>query len=353
MHSPRIRRKKPAYALQIQPGFTLVELLVVIAIIGILIALLLPAIQAAREAARRMQCSNNLKQMGMAAQNHISTHKRLPTGGWTCAWVGNPDRGTDRRQPGGWMFNLLPFMEQIQTYKMQSGLSTTARQNAAAIMIRTPIPTLNCPTRRQAALLPLVGTISSFYIADNLKSATVPVGARSDYAANGGTVPFDPNGSTNGFAYLGPATLAEALSGGTFAYTANYANVKGVIFCGSMISFIDIRGGSSHTIMIGEKYLNGDDYFSGDDKGDNECLYIGDNPDVTRWTGSESATQPPMRDRRGYQNFNYFGSAHPASVNCVMCDGAVHSILYEVEGLVFSRLGDRKSSKLGVDNSAY
>jgi prepilin-type N-terminal cleavage/methylation domain-containing protein len=338
-------------------GFTLVELLVVIAIIGILVALLLPAIQAAREAARRMQCSNNLKQMGMAAQNHVSTHKRLPTGGWTCAWVGNPDRGTDRRQSGGWMFNILPYMEQMQTYKMQSGLSGTARQNAAAAMIKTPISTLNCPTRRQATLLPLVGTLTSFYIADNLKTTTVTVGARSDYAANGGTVPFDPNdpNNANGLGYLGPATLADALSKPTFAYTANYDNVKGVIFCGSMIRFIDIRGGTSHTLMIGEKYLNRDDYFSGDDKGDNECLYIGDNPDVTRWTGTEETSnqQPPMRDRRSYANYNYFGSAHPTSINCVMCDGAVHSILYEVNGLVFSRLGDRKSNKLGVDSSVY
>ena len=149
-------------------GFTLVELLVVIAIIGILIALLLPAIQAAREAARRSQCSNNLKQMGMAAQNHVSTNNRLPTGGWSCRWIGNPDWGTGRHQPGGWMFNLLPFIEQKQTYMMQVGKTGAARINLAETMIRTCIPYLNCPSRRASALLPLDpnSNLNYFYIND-------------------------------------------------------------------------------------------------------------------------------------------------------------------------------------------
>src|SRR5688572_18867870 len=86
-------------------GFTLVELLVVIAIIGILVALLLPAIQAAREAARRSQCINNLKQIGVAMQNYHDTYKQLPVGNYSCCW-------------GTWQMSILQFIEEQQLHDM-------------------------------------------------------------------------------------------------------------------------------------------------------------------------------------------------------------------------------------------
>jgi prepilin-type N-terminal cleavage/methylation domain-containing protein len=103
-------------------AFTLVELLVVIAIIGILIALLLPAIQSAREAARRSQCKNNLKQLALAVLNFESAHKHLPSGGWGYRWAPDPDHGYGITQPGSGFYSILPFHEQAALHDMGKGL---------------------------------------------------------------------------------------------------------------------------------------------------------------------------------------------------------------------------------------
>ena len=98
-HTSRFRR-----------GFTLVELLVVIAIIALLMSLLFPAVQAVRESARRAQCANNVTQMAKASLGHEATQGFFPSGGWGYFWVGDPDRGFGKGQPGGWLYSCLPYM---------------------------------------------------------------------------------------------------------------------------------------------------------------------------------------------------------------------------------------------------
>ena len=104
-------------------GFTLVELLVVITILGVLMGLLLPAVNSVRESMRRAQCKNNLKQIGDAAQQHLAVQGHFPSSGWGYLWIGDPDHGFGARQPGGWIYNLLPYLGLDMIHDMGKGAS--------------------------------------------------------------------------------------------------------------------------------------------------------------------------------------------------------------------------------------
>src|SRR5262245_57451163 len=147
-------------------GFTLVELLVVIAIIGVLVALLLPAVQAAREAARRTQCSNQLRQLALAFHNHHGAHQHLPTGGWHFAWLGYPDYGYGKDQPGGWMYNILPFIEQQAIRDIGRGATGAAAKAATAKRVQSPFEGMTCPSRRRANVYPFLPSPTTYALSD-------------------------------------------------------------------------------------------------------------------------------------------------------------------------------------------
>jgi prepilin-type N-terminal cleavage/methylation domain-containing protein len=323
-------RRSPKHGTPLSAGFTLVELLVVIAIIGILIALLLPAVQAAREAARRTQCKNNLKQLSLGVLVHVQVTKRFPTGGWGWHWVGDPDRGTGKRQPGGWMFNTLPYMEERNLHQQgsdrQPEVMSTRQLDGASYVTRSPISIINCPSRRRASPYPKPddGTWVAYNASRN--SATANVAGRSDYAINAG------DQTTNQY-FGGPETLVPD----NWTGWHNTQALTGISFERSELSRSSVTDGTSKTILLGEKYLMPENYTNGLDGGDNETWCTGFNNDNFR-VGSAT----PLQDRSGYANYELFGSPHVAAVHISLCDGSVRGISYYVDKTVFRRLTHRR-----------
>jgi len=302
------------FSLNHRSAFTLVELLVVIAIIGILIALLLPAVQAAREAARRSQCINNLKQIGLGAHAFHDTYQGFPYNGrgnnnqpnirtvtGTCCnpWgLGDPSLHP-KDQFGSYAWSILPFIEQQAIFR-----------NA---VWSAGVPSYTCPARRAS-------------LSQNCP-ATDPVFAGLSYVTNG----RNPWGKTD--------------------YTANrfiINCVPGTAAQRQLVNMKSILDGTSTTILVGEKSLDPRAYDTGG--------WHWDEPYASGCNGGNHRDGRELsRDRVGVAYGNNWGSIHPNVANFVFCDGSVRSLSYSISqtsaGSIFHRLLTNRGGEALPDGS--
>lgn len=292
-----------------QGGFTLVELLVVIAIIGVLVALLLPAVQAAREAARRTHCLNNLKQIGLAFQLHADALEIFPTGGFG-QWARRRTDGTDLternienrgrplsapKQHWGWAYQILPYIEQQALW-----------ESKAETIRAVPLSAYFCPTRGPNRVFEVEG----------LPRAMI------DYAGNGGS-------SKEG------ASAYAMMGNGKDGVVVRVPLTPKESFGPLVVPGRQIEDGLSNTLMVAEKNLNVG-RLSGRQGNDDAGYIEGWDHDTIRWgyfqptpDFSDSSIETPVPVQSA------FGASHAAAFNAAFCDGSIRSIRYDVDLAVF------------------
>lgn len=303
-------------------GFTLVELLVVIAIIGVLVALLLPAIQAAREAARRTQCTNNLKQIGLAMQMHHDTFKVLPYGHKIPAppYNNNQDFGE-----ATWIFAILPYMELKAVYDMADqrygfGSAAPAPSTANnALVCRERLPPFECPSNSQ------VNNILWFNIY-----------TRGSYVANNGIGPMAE------WVYIGPGSAA----------TLPATRVPGVFYLNSQTCSADFRDGTGTTALVSEIRVVLGGAPNGDQRGvmhypEGPLYHHNNTPNSMIPDGVRGATcvndldAPCVGTYTAWNNRSLTMTArsyHPGGVNVVFGDGNVRLVSDNIDLAIWRAL---------------
>jgi prepilin-type N-terminal cleavage/methylation domain-containing protein len=339
---------------RISVGFTLVELLVVIAIIGVLVALLLPAVQASREAARRMECKNKLRQVGLSVLNLVGAQGIFPTGGDKIFpkienYLDNGVPNGPAKQGLSWGFQILPYLEQGAVYDIRTN----------ADLQRTVISLFFCPSRRAPLRSKDVITTGQEVALSDF-AGTMPCGY-SDYRRltryrgwahpnNRRTLFFGGASGTNYIFKVPDNEIYEGVIVRTpWRHPVGSTPGAFAVNVPMPVKMAQITDGTSNSMMIGEKFVRPDLYEGGswsDDKGWSD----GWDPDSMR-----STCYMPLQDSLTASNDSIygpatdvvnFGSAHPGGFHAVFADGSVHTIRYEIEPALFDRLGDRHDEEV-------
>jgi len=318
----------------------LVELLVVVAIIGALAGLLMPAIQGAREAARRSQCANHAKQLALACLTHEAALGHYPTGGWGFQWIGEPDAGYGKNQPGSWAYNLLAYLEQAALRQLGAGVfDLEARQSPMMKLIATPLATFNCPSKRPLQTYRLDDRGGAQPVLAVNTYACTPGDCqvvRGDYRANAGNIWAGDS--------KGPGPREDMVKYWNDRVAAGSELQSGVSYLRSTVHVSQVTDGTSRTYLLGEKALNPDNYLDGRYTADDQCLYSGHDNDNVGYTGRKSdeiyapvADYPPRNIDTKFR----FGGPHAEGFNMALCDGAVTFVSYDIEPRTFWLLGGR------------
>lgn len=303
---------------RIRAAFTLVELLVVIAIIGILVALLLPAVQAAREAARRSQCVNNLKQIGLATLNFHDVNKVMPAARWK-----------DTYQT--WFACVMPYLEASNEYALwdfSRNYSDNVNKKARTVYM----PMFFCPSRRG-------GTGEGLMAPASAPSIYSVQGATGDYAGNHGKnvqgASASPDPKTGSRI---PDDFGVIVTPPCFEFS-NCPNFK------STIAFKKITDGTSKTFLAGEKHVPVSEY--GKEASPDDSIYQGDF--ISNHCRGAGLLCPPARESEyvGDNPYwgNLFGSKHPGITQFVFCDGSVRGVSLDVDLTAYEAAATRNQAE--------
>ncbi|MCY2987338.1 MAG: DUF1559 domain-containing protein [Planctomycetota bacterium] len=334
---------------RVRIGFTLVELLVVIAIIGILVALLLPAIQAAREASRRAQCSNNLKQLGLALQNHHDIYKRLPPGG---AQDQSPFGTAAGGEGSSWLVYILPYIEMGTMYDSfqftgGSGWGTGAATNNYNLANNLLIPGYRCPS----SPLPAFASGTGF----NGTNPTLPTYAGVSGAINGLILGYAETRTSTGGGGAGCCTGGIVAAGGVLypnsttnysAITDGTSNCLAAVEQGNFIITTDgvknaWNAGSGDGWLIGVNATSSPPNFN--NGGDARAF----NTTTIRYAVNQNGTWPPGGNCGGMGVCGNVGnnipvnSAHPGGAMVVLCDGSVRFVADATPAATLAQLATR------------
>jgi prepilin-type N-terminal cleavage/methylation domain-containing protein len=337
-----------------RPGFTLVELLVVIAIIGILIGMLLPAVQQVREAARRTECLNNLRQTGLAAINFESAHMHFPTqgiinGSFFRGGIDSPSQGVENLS---WIYQVLPNMEQQNLANRRPTGLLVPNPSPNLCVVEDSVPNLSCPSRGERFFITTGLEPGRNFISDYGSYWTTNNDYRALTNADTGTEQTQSPTTSNLVAPQMGNDWASTRWRGIIVPAGEFTDSSGTFSKHSKVGYGGLADGSSNTLMFAEKgawsshynpvqnsaYPDGNNFFGNiENRG-----IVGPFHANARGAFAGPTNPPAYSDsERTLSQLGGFGSAHPGTFNAVLGDGSTHAVPMTVQRIEFARLGIR------------